>query len=70
MSVNVVRPRPTPDDRTSTGTDQYEKAGCVTVQNGHLQVKISGVNLARDLVAVYAPGQWLYATTDGETIAA
>jgi hypothetical protein len=70
MSLSVIRPRSTPDHRTSTDTDQYEKAGCVTVQNGHLQVKIRASACPGTWWRSTHRAKWLYATADGETVAA
>jgi hypothetical protein len=65
MSVKVVCPRPTSANQVATGTDQYGEAGAVHVEQGHLLVKRRGVGSATDTVAVYAPGRWHYATTEG-----
>lgn len=64
MSVKVVTPRPTPSNGINTATDQYAKAQYAKVISGHLHVLAQDSDRAHDVVAIYAPGQWHYVSTD------
>jgi hypothetical protein len=63
MSVKVICPRATQTNAISTGTDQYEKAENIRIEDGHLFVV--GANLADpyEVLAIYAPGKWINAST-------
>jgi hypothetical protein len=64
MPVKVICPKPSAGNASATSTEQHSKAEGIVVRDGHLHVLLES-NQASEVIAVYAPGRWFSASTEG-----